>query len=773
MASVAILLFLLLFPAGIHAAEASGEEDAFNIGNAAAATSNDQKKIVSIVYDDSSSMSDGGSVNWAYANYAMQSFVALLGSQDKLYLTTTAAPSNFREITSKSRQQSINTIYSYYNAGSTFVESIDTAMGALKKNTDDGVYDYWLVVISDGQFYDKNYRRLNDLEFGELMAEQKAQVMPNGTSPKLVYIPIGDEPLKLTADPAGDTYVYPARDTDGIIASIIQSARIMSPRTQIEKASFAKVEKKDDRTIQITSKLPLKTLWVQSNKSDTTVASIKDSSGNEVDIGEKLVIQTPEHAGSQSDDTLKGRISTAGSQERPLPAGSYSVTFDKTVPSSISIYVEPAIELRLALFNGKTTKVLDDLEYVNTSQDLYARAELIDTGTGKALPAGSYFSSQTWSLMNQGDGQVLGKSTEKQLKSLSLKEGMKQTVSARVSLDDGAPLYVKIFLTPKKCKTYSMKWEIPEEGIQRTALMNNDQAYRLTILGDGKPLSGGEVKKLDLKLTVDAGAPGVTVTYLVNKDGSVSVKPNYLTDHRLVKGLISWLPTYTITPGEATLAASFTSKYDDEPVSGSEKMKIVREPLWRQIVDYVEPWILTAIVVGFVIKPRFPGRVRFYSIRLTEEEGGFYSGARHGWSRWPAKGQKGTGWVKAVKAWWCGGWRLCPYKAQRCVLDDVTILAQKKRKDGVREVQVCPGRPPSRVFRLRQFDLDSHRPCAIPLERCERVDWTPENPLVLTMGQALILVTADGRGELIGGRSGGWTEKTAKVPIAELTRTSP
>ena len=240
LASVAILLFLLLFPAGIHAAEASGEEDAFNTGNAAVATSNDQKKIVSIVYDDSSSMSDGGSVNWAYANYAMQSFVALLGSQDKLYLTTTAAPSNFREITSKSRQQSINTIYSYYNAGSTFVESIDTAMGALKKNTDDGVYDYWLVVISDGQFYDKNYRRLNDLEFGELMAEQKAQVMPNGTSPKLVYSPSGTNPVKLNGGSGGDTYVYrpvirtasspPSSNRPGSCRPVPRLKRLLLPR---------------------------------------------------------------------------------------------------------------------------------------------------------------------------------------------------------------------------------------------------------------------------------------------------------------------------------------------------------------------------------------------------------------------------------------------------------------------------------------------------------------------------------------------------------------
>ena len=45
------------------------------------------KKIISIVYDDSGSMSMDGEKKWAYANYAMQTFAALLNGQDELYLT--------------------------------------------------------------------------------------------------------------------------------------------------------------------------------------------------------------------------------------------------------------------------------------------------------------------------------------------------------------------------------------------------------------------------------------------------------------------------------------------------------------------------------------------------------------------------------------------------------------------------------------------------------------------------------------------------------------
>ncbi|MBQ8697226.1 MAG: hypothetical protein IJ519_05845, partial [Clostridia bacterium] len=42
------------------------------------------RKIVSVVYDDSGSMTGD---KWAYANYAMQTFCGMLNSEDQLYIT--------------------------------------------------------------------------------------------------------------------------------------------------------------------------------------------------------------------------------------------------------------------------------------------------------------------------------------------------------------------------------------------------------------------------------------------------------------------------------------------------------------------------------------------------------------------------------------------------------------------------------------------------------------------------------------------------------------
>ena len=42
------------------------------------------KKIISVVYDDSGSMSGN---NEAYANYSMQTFAAMVNKEDELYIT--------------------------------------------------------------------------------------------------------------------------------------------------------------------------------------------------------------------------------------------------------------------------------------------------------------------------------------------------------------------------------------------------------------------------------------------------------------------------------------------------------------------------------------------------------------------------------------------------------------------------------------------------------------------------------------------------------------
>ena len=42
------------------------------------------RKIVSVVYDDSASM---GGQDWAYANYAMQTFCGMMNSEDQLFIT--------------------------------------------------------------------------------------------------------------------------------------------------------------------------------------------------------------------------------------------------------------------------------------------------------------------------------------------------------------------------------------------------------------------------------------------------------------------------------------------------------------------------------------------------------------------------------------------------------------------------------------------------------------------------------------------------------------
>ena len=81
------------------------------------------RKIVSVVYDDSASM---GGQNWAYANYAMQTFCGMMNSEDQLFITYMSGvlynplyKPYSADLSSGGIQGSVDSIRSHQDSGST------------------------------------------------------------------------------------------------------------------------------------------------------------------------------------------------------------------------------------------------------------------------------------------------------------------------------------------------------------------------------------------------------------------------------------------------------------------------------------------------------------------------------------------------------------------------------------------------------------------------------------------------------------------------------
>ena len=91
------------------------------------------KKIISVVYDDSGSMSGN---NEAYANYSMQTFAAMVNKGDELYITYMSDCMNSRRIDTSDLLNAVGNIRNHASNGNTPYEAVETAMNRLKQSKD-------------------------------------------------------------------------------------------------------------------------------------------------------------------------------------------------------------------------------------------------------------------------------------------------------------------------------------------------------------------------------------------------------------------------------------------------------------------------------------------------------------------------------------------------------------------------------------------------------------------------------------------------------------
>ena len=108
------------------------------------------RKIVSVVYDDSTSMV--GDNKWAYANYAMQCFCGMLNSEDRLFITYMSEaevnPTGYvpmeSDLSANGIQRSVDDIRDRYVGGSTPFDAVRIAYDKLCSVQDDNPNtQYW------------------------------------------------------------------------------------------------------------------------------------------------------------------------------------------------------------------------------------------------------------------------------------------------------------------------------------------------------------------------------------------------------------------------------------------------------------------------------------------------------------------------------------------------------------------------------------------------------------------------------------------------------
>ena len=315
------------------------------------------RKIVSVVYDDSGSMNSSNKA--AYANYAMQAFCGMLNSEDQLYITymRDSKQNGFVpqkvDLSAGGIQASVDSIRNHYISGGTPYSAVEKAYSYLANVQDSNPNtQYWLVVITDGEF-DEGYKTSQLNQFFQGYANS---VMPNGTHPQVTFLSIG-KVSKPDADPNKGIYTYSASDAKGIIGAMSDMADRISGRTRLQKGSIRQL---DDRTIQVSSTIPLLNIAVLAQGSEAKLTRAAYDAGSSISISRNVSMHYPGYG------DLQGGAYLVGDSQTVIDSGTYTLTFDRPVSlDDVVVLFEPALEMRMSItLNGKEIKSTSELRWL-------------------------------------------------------------------------------------------------------------------------------------------------------------------------------------------------------------------------------------------------------------------------------------------------------------------------------------------------------------------------------------------------------------------------
>lgn len=352
------------------------------------AATTQQKKIVYVVLDDSTSMDHEG--RWARANYATQVLAGLMNQGDELkvyYLKYSArnGPQSV-DLSAQGIQKALQKIGNMVTIGSTPFSTVQQAQQALNARTPEKDAQYWLVILTDGS-YDEGYS-------AQEIRNKFQKFVSDGVGRQheklqMIYLTIGNNADRIDEGGHGSDlaekgiYCYHAQDgngSQGIVPVMAEVADRISGRSRLEGASVVKIDKK---TLQIKSDIPLFNFVVMIQNSKAALSKVVCDGTTQLNISRTA----PAKANDKDYNVwLDANVQTVDYGSKHIPPGTYTLHFDSEIDASkVAVLFEPALQVKL---------YLDDPSKVHVEDSFTASAKILEYGTSNVfsldqLPKGS------------------------------------------------------------------------------------------------------------------------------------------------------------------------------------------------------------------------------------------------------------------------------------------------------------------------------------------------------------------------------------------------
>jgi hypothetical protein len=585
------------------------------------------KKIVSVVFDDSSSMNDV-TMKWSYANYAMQAFCGLLNKEDELYITYMSDYVNSKPFDmTKDIQSNVDSIRRHFQGDGTPIESVDTAINRLMSVPESNPNtQYWLVIITDGQFgiYGSGGQQtgtVNSTVLETKISDFVSSKMPNGSNPQVSYFAIGSDAAKLKEDTRNGIFSYSATGADEIVDVMSRIADKISGRIRIpaDKMTIA-----DDKTIQITSDLPMLNIAVLSQKTSARVSEVK---GTDVTL-------TLEHSAKlfypeaqqdlPTDESLKGGTFLFDNGNLNTPADTYTITFTEAVnKDSVVIMYEPAVEMRMKVYSPNGQEIAD-IKDLFAGDEIDVVCKIYESGTDKEIDPRLLSNGVTYYVSYLEGNELIKEETGSSLsiKGLKLKDIDSELKSA-IEIPGFLPMTTSVSFHPAPPVQYTMTVTAPNgDRIRRTELYKNEKGMIFTIFGDGIPLTRKETENLNVHFTMqDPFGSKLELKTALNADGTYTCTPIYTKGWSFpTRGFWNWhvsWPGFGIPAGELRVMSGIGNGTFKDLITG---VLLIEREHWRiTLINILLPILITLFILGLIFRRRFRRGKKVKSIDVTDD----------------------------------------------------------------------------------------------------------------------------------------------------------
>ncbi len=632
---VLIILLILAFqtvPSMVSISEVESEEPDYY------ATSSEAKKIISLVYDDSASMSDGGNVNWAYANYAFQTFVSLLNDNDELYVTYMSNPTQSVLLASPdiTRQGSIDDVHDHFNNKATSVTSVTTAFNRLDEMeaTADSV-EYWLVVLTDGYLQASGTTEALSEEYIDEMVDDYANTtLQNGSRLNVVYLAIGDDVAHLSEETEEDAVVKYAADGNDIVTCMSEIAKEIERWDEPEDGAISDNAISNNR-IEVTTEYPLERITVLCQGVDTEIVSFAEAEADDrsnLTIHESLEIIYPEFPGCRTNEDLNATVGSLTGGKSFIEPGTYVITFSKAITGAdIDLMYNVAAETRLYIYNETDSEYVKDAYGFFDSASYSMHTETVVTGTDNdfATYVGANESQKEDDIKVTDTNGYTSSSHSYERDASVYSEGNNyiETYSRIRYVEREISVNMKVQHTD----VYVTKIEGSRNTVKRNEIMDRTLSMQVQVYHDDEMYTRRELEQM--RVEVSTSQSNIEVETNISNDGTITVTPYYGRPDRWFKFIAGWTTSWRVEVGTYKVLLSFYNSDGQVGFVCNQAYNIEAEPLWLNIFNHALPFIVIIFLWGYTKKPWFSRNMQINYMPVKVRDG-MYVGDKENWVLW-------------------------------------------------------------------------------------------------------------------------------------------